>query len=119
MSRHHITLPIVYMPAPPKPKKAEKRSKTGYIRKSDAPGAKGVGDAEEADGIETFDAATPAIDHPSQAPSTAIDGSGYGPSSTPGPLSAATMKIMLVAQERENEKTDATASLTNQGPAQT
>ena len=47
MSRHHILPPIVYTPAPPKPKKTERRPKTSSLQKSGVAASDEAGEAEE------------------------------------------------------------------------
>ena len=51
MSRHHILPPIVYTPAPPKPKKTERRPKTSALQKSGVAASDAGGEAEEASGV--------------------------------------------------------------------
>jgi hypothetical protein len=103
MSRHHILPPIVYTPLPPKPKKIETRRGAERIRKSGTSSAKST---DESGDIAEFDVDAPVTGHAAHDPFAQVDGAERKPSSTPGPLSAGTLKTMLDAQEQENAKAD-------------
>ncbi len=97
MSRHHILPPIVYTPAPPKPRKTERRRNAGSVK--DARAADGVDETEEASEVPV---AVPARAHPLQNPSTPIDGAERRIPSTTGNLSDDTLKELLLAQEQQS-----------------
>ena len=96
MSRHHTLPPIVYTPAPPKPKEARRRRGVGS--------AQGTFAADEAD--ETEESGAP-------APLTSAHGAGQAAQGAPpfkaaeqhippttGKLSSDTLKTMLEVQEQ-------------------
>jgi hypothetical protein len=96
VSRHHILPPIVYTPAPPKPKKTERRRGVGNL--------KGKGATDEASETEetsevshtaptTGAAALPQHSRPVEATERRVH-------STTGKLSEDTLKAMLEVQER-------------------
>lgn len=97
MSRHHMLPPIVYTPAPPKPKETRRRRGVGSLQGKRA--ADGVDETEE-----TGEAA-----HTAPARSTAglqqhsppIEAAERRVHSTTGNLSEGTLKAMLEVQERE------------------
>ena len=97
MSRHHILPPIVYTPAPPKPKETRRRRGVGY--------AEATGEAEEtAETNEVFASDPPrAAAHPRQTPSAPIEAAERRIPSTTGKLSEGTLKELLLAQEHEQE----------------
>jgi hypothetical protein len=74
VSRHHILPPIIYTPAPPKPKQTRRRRGVGY--------AKGTSEVDETG--ETSEAAERRIP------------------STTGKLSESTLKELLLAQEQDS-----------------
>jgi hypothetical protein len=104
MSRHHILPPIVYTPAPPKPKKTERRPRTSALQKSGAAASGDVGEAEETG--EVFASGTPAQApvHPKD-PFAPVESAERRTPSTTGKLSEGTLKELLLAQEREQEST--------------
>ena len=94
MSRHHILPPIVYMPAPPKPK--ETRRRRGIL------GAYSVdetGQTEEAGEARPAGNASPL---PQQA--RPVEPTECRSPSTSGNLSADTLKVLLDAQEQDGAK---------------
>jgi hypothetical protein len=100
VSRHHILPPIVYTPAPPKPKKTERRLKTSALQKS------GVAASEEAeDTSEVFvSGATARTGVPAPPdPFTPVESAGHRIPSTTGKLSEGTLKELLLAQEQDQE----------------
>lgn len=101
MSRHHILPPIVYTPAPPKPKKTERRPKTSRLQKKGAAATEEVGDIEETDEVRAFAATRPAA-QPLLDTSTSIEAAERRIPSTTGKLSESTMKELLLAQEQES-----------------
>jgi hypothetical protein len=94
VSRHHILPPIIYTPAPPKPKETRRRRGVGYTE--------GTGEADET--VETSElsqsaparsaAALPQHSAPPEAVERRIP-------STTGKLSDGTLKELLLAQEDE------------------
>ena len=96
MSRHHTLPPIVYTPAPPKPKETRRRRNAGS--------AQGTSAAEEAD--ETEESGAPA--QPTFAPDAGQAAPGAPPFKTAeqhipptaGKLSSDTLKTMLEVQEQ-------------------
>jgi hypothetical protein len=94
LSRHHILPPIVYTPAPPKPKKAERRRGVGYI--------KGKGATEETEETgEVFGAATVRTAPALPPHSTPVEATERRMPSTTGKLSEDTLKALLDAQEQD------------------
>jgi len=98
VSRHHMLPPIIYTPAPPKPK--ETRRRRGVGQAGDVDGTEEAGDVEEAGGTGAF-AATGATPPPLPDTSTSIDAAGRRIPSTTGKLSEGTLKELLLAQEQE------------------
>lgn len=96
MSRHHILPPIVYTPAPPKPKKTERRPKTAGLQNSVAASDEAV---ETDETSEVFVAgAAPGASAPPHAFTPVESAEHHGPSTT-GKLSEGTLKQLLLAQE--------------------
>ena len=96
MSRHHILPPIIYTPAPPKPKQTRRRRGVGY--------AKGTSEVDETE--ETSEAAhtAPARTAPAlRDPFAPVDGAERRIPSTTGKLSESTLKELLLAQEQEQD----------------
>jgi hypothetical protein len=93
VSRHHILPPIVYMPAPPKPKETRRRRGVGYTE--------GTGEADETGETSELShpapvrgaAALPQHATPTEAVERRIP-------STTGKLSEGTLKELLLAQEQ-------------------
>jgi hypothetical protein len=93
VSRHHILPPIIYTPAPPKPKQTRRRRGVGYTE--------GTSEADET-------AATGELSHPAPARSAAALPQHSAPTeaverripSTTGKLSDGTLKELLLAQEQ-------------------
>jgi hypothetical protein len=94
VSRHHILPPIVYTPAPPKPKQTRRRRGVGY--------AEGTGEADETG--KTGEAAhTAPARNPAPAlrdPFAPVDGAERRIPSTTGKLSEGTLKELLLVQEQ-------------------
>lgn len=98
MSRHHILPPIVYTPAPPKPKKTERRRGVGHL--------KGKGATDETSETEE----TSEVSHTAQATGAAalpqhsrpVEAAERRVHSTTGKLSEGTLKAMLEVQEQES-----------------
>jgi hypothetical protein len=98
VSRHHILPPIVYTPAPPKPKKTERRRGVGHL--------KGKGGVDEADETEE----TSEVSHTAPAKGAAalpqhsrpVEATERRVHSTSGKLSEETLKELLIAQEQES-----------------
>ncbi len=94
MSRHHILPPIVYTPAPPKPKETRRRRNVGQLIGTDA--------TEETE--ETGEAANAAPTRSTSAlpqHSTPVEAAERRMPSTTGNLSDGTLKAMLEVQEQE------------------
>lgn len=99
MSRHHILPPIIYTPAPPKPKEARRKRGVGYAR--------GAGLTEETDETEetgnvsrtTQPRATSALPQHQ----TPIESAERRIPSPNGKLSDDTLKAMLEVQEKDGE----------------
>jgi hypothetical protein len=93
VSRHHILPPIIYTPAPPKPKETRRRRGVGYTE--------GTGEADET-------AETSELSHPAPARGAAALPQHSTPPeaverripSTTGKLSEGTLKELLLAQEQ-------------------
>lgn len=95
MSRHHILPPIIYTPAPPKPKETRRRRGVGY--------AKGTSEVDETE--ETSEAAhtAPARGATALPQHLPVDGAERRIPSTTGKLSESTLKELLLAQEQEQD----------------
>jgi hypothetical protein len=91
LSRHHILLPLVYAPAPPKPK--ETRRRRGIATSPDD-----VDEAEEAGEAAPTTPARNARRLPQQIP---VEAAERKTPSTTGNLSADTLKALLKVQEEE------------------
>ena len=101
MSRHHILPPIIYTPAPPKPKQTRRRRGVGY--------AKGTSEADETE--ETGEAAHTAPARGAAAlpqHSPPIEAAERRIPSTTGKLSESTLKELLLAQEHEQDSAPGT-----------
>ena len=96
MSRHHMLPPIVYTPAPPKPKKTERRRGVGY--------SEATGEADETEAAGDISHAGPA-QRPSTLPrnSLPVDATERRVHSTTGNLSDGTLKELLLVQEQDQE----------------
>ncbi len=103
MSRHHILPPIVYTPAPPKPKKTENRPRTSRLQKKGVAASDEAAAAEEAS--EVFVAGTPARAAVHALPDsfTPVEPAERRIPSTTGKLSDGTLKQLLLAQEQDQE----------------
>jgi hypothetical protein len=102
VSRHHILPPIVYTPAPPKPKKTERRPNVMRIQKKGVAASEDVGETEETGEVSVAAPARSAA-HPLQDPSTPIESAERRIPSTTGKLSENTLKELLLAQEQEQK----------------
>lgn len=95
MSRHHTLPPIIYMPAPPKPKETRRRRGVGS--------AQGMFTADEADETEESNATTgPAVAPGAGRPSQPLNAAEQHIPATTGKLSSDTLKVMLEVQEQTN-----------------
>jgi hypothetical protein len=94
VSRHHILPPIVYTPAPPKPKETRRRRGVGY-----AWAAGEVDETEEAGEVSNTAPARGAAALP-QHP-TPVEAAERRLHPTTGNLSEGTLKAMLEVQEQE------------------
>lgn len=96
MSRHHTLPPIVYTPAPPRPKKTERRRGIWSV--------KGKRAAEDADPTEetgeTSNAPPARGTSPLPQHSIPVEATERRMHSTTGNLSEGTLKAMLEAQEQ-------------------
>jgi hypothetical protein len=95
VSRHHILPPIVYTPAPPKPKQTRRRRGVGYTE--------GTSEADETAETGELSQPTPARGKaalPQQsAPPETVE---RRIPSTTGKLSEGTLKELLLAQEQDS-----------------
>ena len=101
MSRHHTLPPIIYTPAPPKPKKTERRRGAWSV--------KGKGAADEADATEETGEtahAAPARNASPLPQHSPVEATERRVHSTTGNLSDGTLKAMLEMQEQEGAKGD-------------
>ena len=92
MSRHHILPPIVYTPAPPKPKETRRRRGIGYVL--------GSGDVDETEEAGEVTNAVPPHGAAAQPQnSLPVEAGERRLHSTTGNLSADTLRTMLEVQE--------------------
>ena len=102
VSRHHTLPPIIYTPAPPKPKKAERRRGVWSV--------KGKRAADDADATEETGETSHAVPARNASPlpqhSTPVESTERRIHSTTGNLSEGTLKAMLEVQEQESAKGD-------------
>jgi hypothetical protein len=100
VSRHHILPPIIYTPAPPKPKETRRRRGVGSAGDTgDVVGTEEAGDVEETGETRAF-AATRAAAPPLPDTSTSVEGAERRIPSTTGNLSESTLNELLLAQEQ-------------------
>jgi hypothetical protein len=104
MSRHHILPPIVYTPAPPKPKKTERRPRTSALQKSGAAASGDVGETQETSEVFTSGPPAQAPVH-RRDPFAPVESAERRIPSTTGKLSDGTLKELLLAQERDQQGT--------------
>jgi hypothetical protein len=103
VSRHHILPPIIYTPAPPKPRETKRRRGVGSAGDTgDVDGTEEAGDLEETGETRAF-GATRAAAQPLPDTSTSIEAAERRIPSTTGKLSEGTLKELLLAQEQEQE----------------
>jgi hypothetical protein len=97
VSRHHILPPIIYTPAPPKPKETRRRRGVGYT--------KGTSEADETEetGEATHTAPARTTAPALRDPFAPVDGAERRIPSTTGKLSESTLKELLLAQEQEQD----------------
>ncbi len=97
VSRHHTLPPIVYTPAPPKPKKAERRRGVWSIKgKRAADGAEAAEETGDSPEAPAARGASPLPQH-----FIPVDATERRVHSTTGHLSEGTLKAMLELQEQE------------------
>jgi hypothetical protein len=102
VSRHHILPPIIYTPAPPKPKETRRRRGVGPAGDTgDVDGTKEPGDVEETSETRAF-AAPRATPPPLPDTSTSIEAAERRIPSTTGKLSESTLRELLLVQEQES-----------------
>ena len=97
MSRHHILPPIIYTPAPPKPKQTRRRRGVGYAK-----GTREVDETEETGEAAHTAPARGAAALPQHSPP--LEAAERRIPSTTGKLSESTLKELLLAQEQEQEQ---------------
>jgi len=96
VSRHHILPPIVYTPAPPKPKEARRKRNAGGTQARQALGA-----ADEAEETSEATHTQPARGAPGLPQySTSVEAAQRRVPSPNGKLSDGTLKAILEAQEK-------------------
>jgi hypothetical protein len=94
MSRHHILPPIIYTPAPPKPKETRRKRGVGYAR--------GAGLANETEDTDEVSRTTqPRTTSALPQHSTPIESAERHVPSPNGKLSDNTLKAMLEVQEKD------------------
>jgi hypothetical protein len=101
VSRHHTLPPIVYTPAPPKPKKTERRRGVWSV--------KGKRAADDADATEEAGETSHAVPARNASPlplHSPIEATERRVHPTIGNLSEGTLKAMLEVQEQESAKGD-------------
>ena len=103
MSRHHILPPIVYTPAPPKPKKTERRPKTSALQKSGMAASEEAGEAEDASEVFVSGATARTGVPAPQDSFTPVESAEHRIPSTTGKLSEGTLKELLLAQEQDQQ----------------
>ena len=92
--RHHILPPIVYTPAPPKPKETRRRRNVGHLT--------GAGAADETEETSEVTDATPTrVASALPQHKTPVEAAERRVHSTTGHLSDGTLKAMLEVQEQE------------------
>ena len=103
MSRHHILPPIVYTPAPPKPKKTENRPRTSRLQKKGVAASEEAGETEEASEVFVTGTTPRAGVSAPRDSFTPVNSAERRIPSTTGKLSEGTLKELLLAQEQEQE----------------
>jgi hypothetical protein len=101
VSRHHTLPPIIYTPAPPKPKKTERRRGVWSV--------KGKRAADEADATEEAGETSHAAPARNASPlpqHSPVEAAERRIHSTTGNLSEGTLKAMLEVQEQEGARGD-------------
>ena len=101
VSRHHTLPPIIYTPAPPKPKKTERRRGAWSVK-----GKRATDDLDAAEETGETSHAVPARNTPPLPQHSPIEATERRIHSTTGHLSEGTLKAMLEVQERESAKGD-------------
>jgi hypothetical protein len=96
VSRHHTLPPIIYTPAPPKPRETRRRRGVGSAQDSYAT------DETEETGAPTQPTFAPGAGRASQNPAPLESAERHIPPTT-GNLSADTLKTMLEVQEQQSE----------------
>jgi hypothetical protein len=109
VSRHHMLPPIVYMPAPPKPKETRRRRGVGT---SDATGE--ADETEEAGEVSHTAPARGAAALPQ--PSIPVEAAERHIPSTTGKLTDGTLKELLLAQEQEQAQEKAAPAADDAAP---
>jgi hypothetical protein len=106
VSRHHTLPPIINAPAPPKPKKAERRRGVWSVKgKRATEGAEAIEETGESPETPPAQDASP-LPHP-----IPVDAAERRVHATTGYLSEGTLKAMLELQEQEGARSgDATTS---------
>jgi hypothetical protein len=97
VSRHHTLPPVIYMPAPPKPKKAERRRGVWSVK-----GKRAADETEETG--ETSHAAPPRSASTLPQHSAPVEATERRVHSKTSNLSANTLKAMLEVQEQEGAR---------------
>jgi hypothetical protein len=107
VSRHHILPPIVYTPAPPKPKETRRRRGVGF-----AQGTGDVDETEEASDVSITAPARGAAALPQH--SIPVEAAERRLHPTTGNLSDGTLKAMLEVQEQEGGQATGDAAATKE-----
>jgi len=99
VSRHHTLPPTIYTPAPPKPKKTERRRGVWSVK-----GKRAADDADATEEAGETSHAAPARSASLLSQRSPLEATERRIHSTTGNLSEGTLKAMLEVQEQEGAK---------------
>jgi hypothetical protein len=94
VSRHHMLPPIIYTPAPPRPKETRRRRGVGYLQ--------GKGDVDETEEAAEVSNTAPARGVALPQHQIPVEAAERRPHPTTGHLSDDTLKAMLDVQEQDS-----------------